>query len=310
VAAVAEKHSRTTGELAGLFAAHRETLRRVRADRTPPGLDPKVVMAWNGLVLESLAQATALTGRPEYLEAAITAGEHLLEIHKRDDGTWWRTSVDGETSGEAILDDYAFLAAAFLEMYQVSGELRWLAEARELAEVVRRDFAREEGGWYVSSARVGAPLGRSIEYFDSVEPAGMSAMYVVLLDLAALTGETKHRRQAEQELENWGGLLERGGSDLAWWFEAVDRVVWPHYDVVVAGDGGELVEAFLRRLPADAVLSRVAPGGPDDEHMELAPVLAGKKSVEGRETAYVCEFGRCQEPTGDATKMLAQLGYE
>ncbi|MCP4573623.1 MAG: thioredoxin domain-containing protein [bacterium] len=310
MAAVAAEHGRTTGELAGLFAAHRATLREVRSSRTPPGLDPKVVMAWNGLVLESLAQATALTGRPEYLEAAELAAEHLLRVHKRDDGTWWRTSVDGATSGEAILDDYAFLAAAFLEMYQVSGDLRWLAEASDLVSVVRRDFAREEGGWYISSSRVEAPLGRSIEYFDSVEPAGMSAMYVVLLDLAALTGETKYRNHAEQDLEAWGGLLERAGSDLAWWFEAVDRIVWPHYDVVIAGENDTLAKTFLQKLPADAVLLRVAPGGPTEEQLALAPALAGKKAVDGRATAYVCEFGTCQAPTPDSAVMLKQLGLE
>jgi len=312
LATVAAGHGRTTGELAGLFARHRETLRRVRSERTPPGLDPKVVMAWNGLVLESLAQATALTGKPEYLAAAVDAAEHLLKVHKRDDGTWWRTSVAGKTSGEAILDDYAFLAAAFLEMHQVSGDLRWLAEARELVDVVRRDFAREEGGWFVSSSRVEAPLGRSIEYYDSVEPAGMSAMYVVLLDLAALTGETMYRTAAELELESWGGLLERTGSDLAWWFEAVDRIVWPHYDVVIAVDSGsdELVEAYLRLLPANAVLARVAPGGPSKAQLDLAPALAGKKAIDGRATAYVCEFGTCQAPTTEAEVMLRQLGAD
>jgi len=270
-----------------------------------------VVVSWNGLVLESLAQATALTGRPEYLAAAEQAASFLLEIHRREDGSLWRTSVDGATSGQGILDDYAFFAAALLEMYQVSGDERWLREARLLVDHARDGFARPEGGWYLSAADVVAPLGRTVEYFDSVEPSGNAAMFNVLIDLAALTGETTYHREASAGLASWGGLLEKGGVEVAWRFEAAGKLLWPYFDVVIAGEAGDtgteaLRLTYLRKLPAVAVLSAVPYGGADESLLELAPALAGKAALEGVATAYVCEFGTCQTPTTDGKMMMEQ----
>ena len=314
---LAAEHDRSVEDLEGMFETHRMRLREVRSDRVPPGLDPKVVVSWNGLVLASLAQATALTGRPEYLEAAVEAAEHLLKVHRRKDGSLWRTSVDGATSGDGILDDYAFLAAAFIEMHTVSGDPRWLNEARGLTDHARREFAREEGGYYLSAANVDAPLGRTVEYFDSVEPAGMSAMYNVLVDLAALTGETAYLNEARIGLEGWGGLLSRGRIELAWWFEAAGKLLWPYYDVVIAGEPGAkdtaaLREAYLRRLPAGAVLSVVPAKGATKAQLELAPALSGKSAQAGKATAFVCEFGTCQAPTADSRVMMEQVmvGWE
>ena len=314
---VAQQHGRTTGDLAGLLEKHRATLRRIRDERTPPGLDPKVVVSWNGLVLESLAQATALTGRPEYLAAAEQAASFLLETHRRDDGSLWRTSVDGATSGDGILDDYAFFAAALLEMHQVSGDERWLREARELVDHARAGFARPDGGWFLSAADVIAPLGRTVEYFDSVEPSGNAVMFNVMIDLAALTGHVEYHREATEGLASWGGLLEKGGVEVAWWFEAAGKLLWPYFDVVIAGEPGTgdttaLREAYLRRMPAGAVLSTIPAAGAAKSQLALAPALAGKTALEGKATAYVCEFGTCQAPTTDSQKMLEQIlvGWE
>ncbi len=317
LAAIARRSGRSEDELAQLFARHRETLRMVRAGRTPPGLDRKIVASWNGLVLASLAQATAATGDPRWLQAADRAADHLLQVHRQQDGALWRTSEDGVTAGQGVLDDYAFVAAGLLEIYKASGEVRRLGQARELADYARAHFAREAGGWHLSSAAVDAPLGRSVEYFDSVEPSGNAAMLNLLIDLGALTGETAYLDEARATLAVCGGLLERAGPELAWWLEAAGKLLWTYHDVVIAGAPGAadteaLRTAFLRPLTPGAVLAVVPAAGPDAQLLALAPALAGKTAVGGRATAYVCEFGTCQAPTADAAVMLQQLmaGWE
>ncbi|MBE0566025.1 MAG: thioredoxin domain-containing protein, partial [Krumholzibacteria bacterium] len=250
-AAVAAHHGRAEDEVRGLFARHRGTLRRVRAERTPPGLDRKIVASWNGLVLAALAQATALTGQRRWLEAAEEAADHLLEVHRQEDGSLRRTSEDGRTAGRGILDDYAFLAAGLLQMHQVSGDPRRLAQARELADHARSRFGRRGGGWHLADDETDAPLGRTVEYFDSVEPSGGAVMVNLLLDLAALTGEASYRDEARAALGACGRLLADAGPELAWWLEGAGKLLWSHFEVVVAGEPGApdteaLRAAFLR----------------------------------------------------------------
>ncbi|MFN2370236.1 MAG: thioredoxin domain-containing protein [Candidatus Krumholzibacteriia bacterium] len=316
-AAVAVRHGRDEDEVRGLFARHRETLRRARAERTPPGLDRKVVASWNGLVLEALARAAALTGQARWREAADRAADHLLAVHRQDDGTLWRTSEDGRTAGRGVLDDYAFLAAGLLELYQVSGEPRRLAQARELADLARTRFARAGGGWYLADDATGAPLGRTVEFFDSVEPSGGAAMVNLLLDLEALTGEATYRDEARRALDACGRLLADAGPEMAWWLEGAGKLLWPHRAVVIAGTPGapdtEALRTACLGLPAPgAVLATVPAAGPDAALAALAPALAGKTALDGKATAYVCEFGACRAPVTDPDELREQLqeGWE
>jgi uncharacterized protein YyaL (SSP411 family) len=309
---IAARYGRGADQVRALFPRHRETLRRLRDGRVAPGLDRKIVTSWNGLVLASLAQATAATGDPRYLDAAARAATHLLEIHRRPDGSLWRTSVDGRTAGEGVLDDYAFLAAGLLAMHQVAPEPRWLVAARDLIDHARSAFAREGGGWYLATGDGATPLGRTLECFDSVEPSGNGVMLNALLDLAALTGESAYRDEARATLTAYAGLLARGGPELAWWFEAAGKLLWPHLDVVIAGAPGAaeteiLRQAFLRRLPPGAVLTTLPAGGAAPELLASAPALAGKRAPEGRAIAWVCEFGVCRAPTADPTDLVAQV---
>jgi uncharacterized protein YyaL (SSP411 family) len=179
-----------------------------------------------------------------------------------------------------------------------------------LTDHAREDFKREGAGFYMASTRADAPLGRTVDYFDSVIPSGNAIMFRNLVKLAALTGETVYLTEAREGLDGWSGLLDRGGLELAGWLDAVACIVGPYYDVVIAGNdesARRLRRAFLAQLPASAVLSSVPGDGATAELLALAPALAEKKAIAGTGTAYVCEFGTCLAPTGDVEKMMGQV---
>jgi uncharacterized protein YyaL (SSP411 family) len=308
---VAREHGRSAEQVGALFDRHRAALRAKRDLRTPPGLDRKVVTSWNGLAITALVQGYAVSGETRYLEGARKAADFLLDQHRRPDGSLWRTTSEGRHAGEGVLDDYAFLADGLLELYQVSGQTRYLAAARQLTDFAIAHFQRPEGGFYLSRAEVEAPLGRRADFFDSVEPAGNSVMMVNLIRLGAVTGETSYHQLARNELDRMSDLLDRAGLEMAWWFDAARRVLGPYHDVVVVGSDS-LARELIQRLPASAVVSVLPVGGADAELLKLAPALEGKTAIDGQPTAYVCHFGTCQAPTGDAQEMLRQAlaGWE
>ncbi len=304
---VAKQFNISVEEAQGLLAKHRDVLRKVRSKRTPPGLDKKIVTSWNGLVLSSLAQAYAATGNKKYWEAAEKTADFLLASHMSETGQLLRTSSEGKTSGAGILDDYAFLADAFLEMYQVSGESKYLAEARVLTDTVRTNFGREGGGFFLTSADTEAPLGRRVENFDSVEPSGNAVMLQNLLRLTAITGEAFYLEEAKVQLGSQASLLRRAGFEMAWTCDAVRKIIDTYFSVVIAGKRDEMVEAFLTRLPANAFCCLVPGKGADGKLAEIAPALKAKTALEGKTTAYVCEFGTCKAPTSRWEEMLGQI---
>jgi len=314
---MADRYGLTPATAGALLTKYRVVLRRERDRRTAPGLDTKVVSAWNALTISALAQGYAVTGHTRYLEGAVKAADFLLSRHLRPDGSLRRTSDGDRTAGEGILDDYALLVSALLDVYQVSEDpdlqVRYLGAARALLDFARHEFQRAEGGYFMSRDQVRAPLGRPVDTFDNVTPSGLSAMHHALLAMSALTGETGYREESREDLGRWAELMRRAGIETAWMLDAVGKTLSPLYEVVIAGEPGHgdavtLRQAYLDRLPDSAVLTMIPADGPTAPWLKLAPALAGKTVADGHATAYVCEFGACQRPVHTAPEMLQQLG--
>ncbi len=174
----------------------------------------------------------------------------------------------------------------------MSGDPDHLAWARELAEVVRRDFARAEGAFFQTRTGVETPLGRRVELFDSVLPSGCAAAISLLLRLGALTGDEALTAEAQHHLRGQLGLLRRAGTDMAAWLDAALLVIAPLYSVVVEGDPadprtGHLVRAVLATWPPQVVLTR-APAG-------------------GQPRGQACRRGICLAPTAVAEDLAAAV---
>ena len=91
------------------WASVRARLLAARAERVRPARDDKVVAAWNGLAVASLAEAGTLLGEQRYVDAALDAGRLLRDLHLEEGGTRLRrVSRDGVVGRHAgVLEDYA-----------------------------------------------------------------------------------------------------------------------------------------------------------------------------------------------------------
>jgi hypothetical protein len=297
---------------AALLDRHRPALLAARARRTPPGLDPKVVTAWNGLAIAALARGALACDEPAFADAAADAADFLLAHHLRADGLPWRASSEGRVAGDGNIDDVAFLADGLLELFLATGDARRLGAARDLADVARRRFKHPDGGFHQAASGAATPLGRGLELFDNVTPTGSAVMLQVLLRLGALTGHTEYDDEAGAALAARAGLLERGGLDVAGWLDAAALVVTPPRVVVVAGrQGDEGAHALLaearRGLPWDVLAVAVPAEGAEPGLAALAPAVAAKTAPGGTATAYVCRGRTCGAPAITPAALRAQL---
>src|SRR4051794_21168156 len=109
-------------------------LLEVRSQRVWPGLDDKRLTSWNALMIGALAEAGAVLGREDYVNAARTAASALLRVHRDPAGRLLRTSDGKRAKLNAYLEDHAFLLEALLTLYEATFEPRWFTEARALAD--------------------------------------------------------------------------------------------------------------------------------------------------------------------------------
>lgn len=85
------------------------------------------------------------------MKHARRAAEFILTRMKKGERLF-RSELGGVSSHAAYLDDYAFLAASLLDLYEATFELRWLQEAISLHKILETHFWDKQGGGFFLTA--------------------------------------------------------------------------------------------------------------------------------------------------------------
>src|SRR5690606_25180367 len=118
----------------------RSKLLTARNRRVPPGLDDKIIVCWNGLMIDAMAEAAGAMEEPRYLEAATRAADFILDRLRREDGRLLHVWRQGRARFDAFLDDYACLINGLVTLYEASFEERYISAALGLADDVLQHF--------------------------------------------------------------------------------------------------------------------------------------------------------------------------
>ena len=292
-------HRPVRGDLARTPAV--EEARRIlfdeREKRVRPGMDDKVLTEWNALFVTSLAEAGAATGREDWLADARTAAEFLLANLRGDDGRWLRAWQGGKQGRHlAFAADYAALVDAFTRLAEATGEARWVAEARSVADGLLELFWDDKaGGLFTNGSDAEALITRSKDLVDGAVPSANGHAVEALLRLGALVGEGYYTQRAEDILGLLAGMIGQHPTAFSRALCAVDMVAAGITEVAVVGDRPELVRAVQGGYLPNAVLAWGEP--------YPSPLFEDRRDG----LAYVCRNYACQAPVSEPADLLAQL---
>jgi uncharacterized protein YyaL (SSP411 family) len=283
--------------------AMRRALFEARAVRVRPGLDDKRLTSWNALAIAALADAGAVLGREDYLDAARAGAEFVLGELRNADGRLLRTYKDGRAHLDAYLEDHAFLLEALLTLYESSFEVRWFDEAQALAETTIERFGDpERGGFYSTASDHEELIARRKEVGDHPIPSGNSSAAMGLLRLGALTGEHRYDTAAESVFALFSKPAVQHPDAFAHLLRALDLHLSPTQEIALIGDNLSDLARVVRKQPlSHAVLA----GGP--EGTDQPPLLQGRTTVDSQPTAYVCQNFTCRLPLTDPTELRRLL---
>ncbi|WP_420412060.1 DUF255 domain-containing protein [Roseibium sp.] len=188
------------GELQTRFNNLLAKLQEMRLARPTPALDRKIVVSWNSMMIQALAEAGYRLGRPEYSHAAEDAAEFIKSNLTGSDGLN-RISFDGKADIAGQLEDYGALGLAFVALHDFSkntnDKTRWLKDAAALAAEIQTKFGAAEDGFFMAQSVDG--LTRILPVNDSDVPSGNALALSLFSKLA--------NRSAAPELEQQAYLL-------------------------------------------------------------------------------------------------------
>ncbi len=275
-------------------------LRKVRATRIRPALDDKILTAWNGLMIGAMARAGAAFGNPAFLAAARRAADFVIG-NLRTDGGLLRRWRDGEARFPGTLEDWAFLAAGLLDLFEAEFEPRDLAAAVGLADGMLARFSDPDGGALFQTEADSTHVAvRLRDLYDGATPSGNSVAAMSLVRLHQLTGEERFEIAARSLLLAVSGDLERAPGAYPAMLMALDRFLSERETIVIAGDRRRPeTEAMLRALrtrfrPHSAVL--LADGRNAAALAPLSAMVAGKFAGQDGPRAYICRGRTCGPP--------------
>ncbi|MBI1904032.1 MAG: thioredoxin domain-containing protein, partial [Planctomycetia bacterium] len=292
---------RDPAELEAELSAGRKRLFEARGKRVPPGLDDKVIVSWNGLMIDALAQAGAVLDEPRYVRAATAAADFILQKMRRPDGRLlhsWRT---GQAKHDAYLDDYACLAHALVSVYEAGHDERFIDAAVALAETMLAHFAdAKQGDFFYTADDHEQLIARQKDVQDNPVPSGNAMAATALLRLGKLCGRSDFLDAARATLETYAAVMERMPTATGQMLLALDMELGPSLEIVILGDPtAPDTRAVLRGLHGRYIpnkLVAVRRPGQASSSKALAGLFAGKAAQGHLPAAYICRDFTCQAP--------------
>jgi uncharacterized protein len=300
----ASKHNVPSEEWSTALERSRLKLLQARSKRIRPTTDEKSITAWNALMLKGYVDAYTATSDKEYLETALKSA-HFLErrlMQKEGKGPLWRNYSLGKAGIDAFLDDYACLALAYIELYQITFDIHWLELARSLADYAIEHFRDSNTGmFYYPSDGTPDLVVRKMEITDQVIPSSNSVMAEVLMLLGEYFQHPSYTSAATDMLTRiTGDRFDDPGIYYSNWARVSGILVSTPYEVAVMGrDALEKALALQQHYNPLAIYS----GG----RSENLPLLKNKL-VQAKTIIYVCRERVCKRPVEDVAFALEELG--
>lgn len=116
---------------------------RGRRAKGIPRVDTHLYARENGWVIEALSTLYSVTGNKVYLADAVKSAEWIIKNRSFSGGGFRH---DNKDESGPYLGDTVSMGRAFLSLYTMTGERRWLIRAESAAQFIEKNFL--EGPWY------------------------------------------------------------------------------------------------------------------------------------------------------------------
>ena len=299
----------TLNELNDLISQAKKRLYIARGERIRPGLDDKVLTAWNGLMLATFAEAGRVLQRKDYVNVAIRNAQFLYQNLRSDNGRLYRTWITGsQAKYNAYLEDYVYLSEGLLTLYQTTFDPLWFSWAEELVEHILEHFSDDIGGGFFDTSDDHEKLiHRPKDLQDNVTPSGNALGAHILLKLALFTGKSKYWELATSSISSMVDAMRKHPNAFAQWLSSASFMLSDPREVAIIGNVEDThTQALLSVLDTTYRPNLVVAAG-DEDNGEIVPLLADRPRIGAKSTTYVCKQFVCQQPVNEPHELLKLL---
>jgi uncharacterized protein YyaL (SSP411 family) len=271
-----------------------------REKRSKPRLDDKALTSWNAIMLKGFVDAYKALGDASFLEIAIKNATFIIEKQWSPDGNLYHNYKNGKSSINGYLEDYCFVIDAFIALYEVTIDEKWLQNAKQLTDYCFDTFYDEKTGFFAFTSKIDAPLITThFETEDNVIPASNSVMANNLFKLSIYFHNSYYETICMKMLQQIIPNIDYPSGYSNW------LIVLMNYSEQnkELGVCGENALEYITKINENYFPNVVIAG---TKSTTTLPFLK-ERYVENETLFYVCQNQTCSLPIANFEEVLAQL---
>ncbi len=296
----ARKNNLSTTELTSLIEYAKKQLLKHRLKRTPPELDDKIITSWNALMIKGFTEAYKAFGDSLFLEKAEIPGRFLVKHMIDEDRNVLRIFNNGQSKIDGYLDDYAFSASAFLDLYQVTANENHLYLSKSIAEKAVSIFSDKRSGFFYYSGKDEKLIRRKRDIHDNVMPSSNTIMMDVLHNLGLIFENHEWIDIADKALKSIIPDMYRSAVAFSGWGSfLLKKYKGIHIMAVTGPEAKQKMKELHQKVPAHILVAAT-------EKQSQVPVF--KNRFDSKTTRiFVCNEKACLQPVTETDEAIKRI---
>lgn len=282
-------------------ASWKKQLLKVRTSRSRPHRDDKTITSWNALMLKGYIDAYRVIHNPAYLKIALKNANFILANQLQKDGSLNHSYKNGKSSITGFAEDYAMVAEAYIALYQVTLDEKWLQTAKNLMDYSLAHFQdKKTKMFYFTSNSAQNLITRKMEIEDNVIPSSNSTIAKNLFLLGHYFSNTIYSKTAKQMLSNIINDAIESPTAYYNWLDLMLNYTDNYYEVAISGK--EAVSK-LKELHTHYIPNILIAASTQESQLSL---LQDRYDV-GKTYIYVCVEGACKMPETNIKAVVSKM---
>ena len=236
-----------------------------------------------------------------YLTEALKNAQFIIENQLQPNGALNHNYKNGKSSINGYLEDYATLINAFISLYEVTLDDKWIRLSEKLTDYTYENFYNQENNmFYFTSKKDEKLITRNFEYRDNVIASSNSIMAKNLFILSHHLDNENYLNTSSKMLHNIQPEIETYPSGYSNWLDLSENYKNKYYEIVVVGKdaNNKIKEINTSYLPNALVAGSLK---------ESTKPLLKYRYIVDETLIYVCVNNSCKLPVSKVSEALKLL---
>ena len=295
ISTVAFNFGKSEQEIHDILNSCAEKLLKVRSTRISPGLDDKILVSWNSLMITAFAKGYRVTGDQRYLSAAkdcisfieknLLVGDKLQRTYKNN-----TAKIDG------YLEDYSYFINALLDVFEIESDQKYLQLSLSLANYLLEHFwDSDANSFFMTSDNHEKLIIRPKSNYDLSLPSGNSVSAFALLRLYHLSQKQNFLDVATKIMESQAQMAAENPFGFGYLLNTISLFIQKPVEITIINtENSEICKSLLLRYLPNSMMVMIQ----NKEQLDgLAkfPFFAGKL-FEEKTSVFICKDFTCSLP--------------